>query len=60
MVLMGLSARCQFSRNQNEEGGATLLGLYDAIEAVKTMEPLTPSLMNALAAALAQKKDPNN
>lgn len=37
-----------------EGGRHTLLGLYDAIEAVKTMEPLTPSSMNAFAAALAQ------
>ena len=34
--------------------GTLLFGRYEAIEAVKTMEPLTPSLMKALAATRAQ------
>jgi hypothetical protein len=31
----------------------TLFGRYEAIDAVNTMEPLIPSLMNARAATLA-------
>lgn len=34
-------------------GRDTLFGRYDAIEAVKTMEPLIPSRMKARAAILA-------
>ncbi len=41
-------------------GERTLFGRYDAIEAVKTMEPLMPSLMKIRAAARAQKKAPNS
>ena len=37
-----------------------MFGRYDAIDAVKTTEPLTPSLMKIRAAARAQKKAPNN
>lgn len=40
------------------EGKHALFGLYEAIDAVKTMEPFTPNLMNVLAATLAQKKVP--
>jgi hypothetical protein len=37
-----------------ESAKLTLLGRYDAIEAVKTMDPLIPNLMKALAATRAQ------
>lgn len=37
----------------------TLLGLYEAIEAVNTIEPLIFNFMNARAAARAVKKAPN-
>jgi hypothetical protein len=38
----------------------TLLGRYEAIEAVNTTDPLMPSLIKARAAALAVKKAPNS
>lgn len=39
---------------QEIEAFNTLFGLYEAIDAVKTTEPLMPSLMNALAAVRAE------
>jgi hypothetical protein len=39
--------------------GAARFGLYDVIEAVKTMEPLIPSAMNLRAATVADAQAPN-
>jgi hypothetical protein len=36
------------------KGECTLLGRYEAIDAVKTIEPLTPCFMNARAAQRAE------
>ena len=39
--------------------GAALLGLYEVMDAVKMIEPFVFSLMNILAAAVAQFHAPN-
>lgn len=54
MVLMVLSAGSHQNQSVTRGGQPTLLGLYEAIEAVKTMEPFTFCLMKALAAFRAQ------
>jgi hypothetical protein len=56
-ALKGLAEVCQKRgpcRKDDDTEVPTLFGRYDAIDAVKTMEPLTPCLINARAATLAE------